>query len=324
MAQTGAYVDLMFAFGHARLGDEAGARELLARAADSLTSSAPDRTTTEQQGKRLSGVVIPRDEPAHQLLLKGYRYRIECAIAGQPHQGGLPPDLVSEIEDLTSRRQAIHQYFVDRLREPVDPYRRWRKQPPVMSRQPESEGEVAAPILVIECPPSLLEIQQLLTSNPRGWSNIMLRLLHHTHRWLRDGLLIETRPVLLDVLLRILKGWRGIHGAQKNDLTHEEWKRLMRLALSAVGRLPVDMALPLLEECFEQLPRITAAFTTTLHFSRPHLEVTEAAVLALATDDFSATPTGLRHRLGEAETDARRQALPQLRARVIEWGERDW
>src|SRR5262245_46878595 len=69
-APTAEYIDLIFAFGLARLGDPDIARALLNRAQEVLRN---------------------RDE-VHRFLLEGYRYRIEQGLQGQPHAGPLPDD----------------------------------------------------------------------------------------------------------------------------------------------------------------------------------------------------------------------------------------
>src|SRR4051812_32498470 len=62
-AQTPSYVDLVFSFGLARLGESGAARELLDRA---------------------QGVLGLQDE-AHRSLLTAYKYRITQALEGKPH-----------------------------------------------------------------------------------------------------------------------------------------------------------------------------------------------------------------------------------------------
>jgi hypothetical protein len=103
-----AYVDLLFAFGLARLGEADTSRELLARA---------------------RGVLAGKDD-AHTFLLEGFAYRAVQALEGKPHTGQLPQPLM----DSTKRMLPLHNYIIDRLRkhsqilEPeqrIDPYRKW-------------------------------------------------------------------------------------------------------------------------------------------------------------------------------------------------------
>ena len=157
MSQTGAYVDLMFAFGHARLGDETGAQELLAQATEKLSSTKQEVYWDEQYRIRDHRIgqdglevdvewlpekvevrITPHDDPAHQLLLRGFRYRIEQAIRNNPHQGSLPADILDTMERLPGSCK-LHLYIIERMQnlshilelEPVDPYRRWKRPPEV-------------------------------------------------------------------------------------------------------------------------------------------------------------------------------------------------
>lgn len=107
-AQTAAYVDLVFAFGLARLGESDAARELLARA---------------------RGVLSTRDD-AHAFLYTAFEYRVRQALDGKPHTGPLPNDQLEYLEHM----ERLLRYVVDRLRkhsrvlEPdqrINPYRHW-------------------------------------------------------------------------------------------------------------------------------------------------------------------------------------------------------
>jgi hypothetical protein len=121
--QTPAYIDLLFAFGMARLGETTAARTLLRQATPPLADS--------------------RDA-SHQALLDGYRYRIEQVFAGKPHAGPLPAGQIQHIEELRQRRETTPVdnkapdsrgvHVVERLREQshvldpdehFDPYQRY-------------------------------------------------------------------------------------------------------------------------------------------------------------------------------------------------------
>jgi hypothetical protein len=100
------YVDLTFAFGLARLGEQDAARASLQRARLAL---------------RDGGEV-------HAFLFGAYEYRIKQALEGKPHAGPLPIEHVEYLEHL----EAMTRYAIDRLRnhsrilepnEQVQPYR---------------------------------------------------------------------------------------------------------------------------------------------------------------------------------------------------------
>lgn len=113
-ARTPEYVDLLFAFGLGRVGEGDASRQLLRRAEVGLAAG----------------------DDAHQLMLNGFRYRIEQALGGKPHGGPLPTDLLEYLEVLSRDRQSNQtdlRYVVDRMRaisrvlEPdqqINPYRR--------------------------------------------------------------------------------------------------------------------------------------------------------------------------------------------------------
>jgi hypothetical protein len=106
--QTPAYIQLIIAFGLARLGEADTAGELLGKAEADLR----------------------HQDEAHQILLKAFNYRITQALEGKPHTGSLPAEL---LESLNHVGRKCH-YAVDRLREcsrilepdqKIDPYRYW-------------------------------------------------------------------------------------------------------------------------------------------------------------------------------------------------------
>jgi hypothetical protein len=107
---TLAYVDLFFAFGLARLGASVEGRRLLADAE----------------------AVLSQQDDLHQLVLRGYTYRIEQALEGRPHAGTLPADVLTSY----SRLDRMLQYAANRLRcqsrilepqEKLTPYRSLRR-----------------------------------------------------------------------------------------------------------------------------------------------------------------------------------------------------
>jgi hypothetical protein len=117
-AKTGAYIDLIFAFGLAKLGEVDACNRLRERAKAALAEG----------------------DEAHSFLLQAYEYRIRRALEGHPHGGPLPAEqmeylthLIEERKKDKERRDPIPpDYIIDRLRwlsrilEPdqkVEPYR---------------------------------------------------------------------------------------------------------------------------------------------------------------------------------------------------------
>jgi hypothetical protein len=124
LQQTPAYIDLIFAFGNARLGEASTARALLSSASAALDSSGNE---------------------AHRFLLEAFRWRIEQILAGKPHSGPLPSEQLEYLEQI--RREAetnksdpalgMVNYVVQRMRreslivdpdEELDPYRHTKRE----------------------------------------------------------------------------------------------------------------------------------------------------------------------------------------------------
>jgi hypothetical protein len=112
--QTPAYIDLLFAFGLARLGEATAARQLLGQAAAPLGESGDE---------------------GHRFLLEAFQYRTEQVLAGKPHAGALPAEQIEYVEQMR-REQLVRPhdnndpgtralYVIDRMRQQsrvLDPY----------------------------------------------------------------------------------------------------------------------------------------------------------------------------------------------------------
>jgi hypothetical protein len=101
--QTPAYIDLLFAFGLARLGEATACRQLLQQAA----------------------ALAESDHEAHRFLLQAFQYRVEQVLAGRPHAGPLPPEQREYLEQLHAELDPLpnedpHKYgpyAIERLRQ---------------------------------------------------------------------------------------------------------------------------------------------------------------------------------------------------------------
>lgn len=132
-----AYVDLNFAFGLARLGEAAKARELI-RAATAIIEEVGDDT-----------------HAAHLVILQGLTWRIEQSLQGMPHTGSLPKEWLEYLAQMHAEAEKMprtHEYnkrrtgpyAIERLREQsrilepmekFDPYRHMRRESRELVRQ---------------------------------------------------------------------------------------------------------------------------------------------------------------------------------------------
>jgi hypothetical protein len=160
--QTPAYVDLLFAFGLARLGERKASQEQLRSAQRALQN---------------------RDD-VHGFLLEAFGYRIQQALAGKPLKGPLPAEQMEYLEHLrqTSDQERTESgnkqspnlaYFIDRLRfhsrvlEPdqqIGPYRHEKA-----GKDPFLKALARLPDL-LDRQAIIDQVQRLLNHPPRGKS----------------------------------------------------------------------------------------------------------------------------------------------------------
>jgi hypothetical protein len=141
----GPYVDLVFAFGMACLGEADAGKHLLRRARE----------------------VLRDKDPAHTCLLEAFSHRIEDALEGKPHKGPLPARQMDEL----GRMSTELRYVVDRLRkhsrilEPeqeIDPYSPWA------ARMSELDNELVALSDLPDGKEIQTRVHKLLKDVPRG------------------------------------------------------------------------------------------------------------------------------------------------------------
>ena len=123
--ETVQYVDLIFAWGTAKLGE----------------STFSDRLSSEANAK------LARND-VHSWLSRAFDHRIQQAQNGQPSTGQLPESLLKELDEM----DRMNRHVADRLRqqsnilephERVDPYRRWHKRhTDELSRRLSELGEI--------------------------------------------------------------------------------------------------------------------------------------------------------------------------------------
>ena len=88
-----------------------------------------------------------------------------------------------------------------------------------------------------------------------------------------------------------------------------------------MGQAPVEIAQKRLEEIFRQLKMIKDTYTTSSHFSVSQLDVVEAVVLAVVSDDFT-MGTQARRWLDDDEFLVRRRIHRDMDQAMIRTGEK--
>lgn len=169
---TAAYIDLFFAFSLARLGEATAARALV------------------KQSEAILDAVADDTRDAHLVLLQALSWRVEELLAGRPHSGPLPPELLDYLaqmhveasplprsNDYNKRRTG--PYAVERFREQsriveplekFDPYRHTRREGHDLVRE-------AARLPDLRDPASLaIRIRQLLRP-AEGVPELELRIM---------------------------------------------------------------------------------------------------------------------------------------------------
>jgi hypothetical protein len=144
---TAAYIDLFFAFGLARLGEAASARTLV-KQSEGILENVGDDT---------------RD--AHLVLLQALSWRVEEVLAGRPHSGPLPKELLDYLAQMRAETAPLPRtneydkrrtgpYAVERFREQsrimeplekFDPYRHTRREGHDLVREAAKLPDMADP-----------------------------------------------------------------------------------------------------------------------------------------------------------------------------------
>jgi hypothetical protein len=162
-----AYVKLIFAFGLARLGDVTLAKDRLEEAGATL------RTVENTSSKNGDG----KPDPVHLYLFDAFKFRIEQALGGKPHNGPLSNELLDRLDQIdsthrgTNKTPSLPRYMIDRMREQsrvldpqekFSPYRLWQKHGDEISKELSELPDVKKPAELQS------RIEKLLLGGPKG------------------------------------------------------------------------------------------------------------------------------------------------------------
>jgi len=146
---------------------------------------------------------------------------------------------------------------------------------------------------------------------PKEWPTALRTLLQVAAGWLYFGHIDKALPVLQEARLYLFDA--------PHEIIAPERTKLACVYAATLGQAPVELALPRLAELFQRIGVLADRFTTNDHYSRSQLEVVEAVVLAIVSDDFALTQ-GARRWLDEDEYLVRRRIHRDLRALMAQHG----
>jgi uncharacterized protein (TIGR02996 family) len=214
------YVDLLFSFGLARLGQADASRALLDRARAAL-----------------AGV-----DKAHTHLFNAFAYRIEQALEGKPPTGPLPRQQLDSLEHM----DRMPRFVIDSMRqhsrvlEPdsrIEPYRHWGARLSGLDRELALLADVHDPAAVAERVRALL---RACGDTPRGRQDrarVLTAGLHEAAR-VSEGFACE----LVDEAARV---WDALPQARDTQASSAQ-ARLLERALLVAARFDRAEALRLL------------------------------------------------------------------------------
>lgn len=215
------YVDLMFAFGVATLGDHATAHTLTEDARKVLEVPVPEGDSPREEQALTAAVV-------RNFLLRAFRYRIEQALRGEPHGGPLSAEVSAARDEIGKKGGSgpvnnpykLATFVIERLREfsrivepteRVDQYAEWTNRGDALVRQLAELRTIRDPAALTERVrslyrdglqgPSLLEVQfrvlhESLPLAPRVGEKFAMELLALVAAALRSGMSANVRTDL--------------------------------------------------------------------------------------------------------------------------------
>lgn len=141
------------------------------------------------------------------------------------------------------------------------------------------------------------------------WPTAVRALLQIAGGWFYFGKNESAKPVLEEAETLLFE----------TELLPVDRTRLACAYATTLGQAPVEPALKRLVELFRKLDRVSDTFTTNTHYSLSQLQVIEAVVLAVVSDDFNLGQNARRW-LDEDEYLVRKRIHRDLRALMAKAG----
>lgn len=155
---------------------------------------------------------------------------------------------------------------------------------------------------------SVKDLKAKYSGRPDQWMKALQTLLNIAGGWLTFGLTDQANPILDEARSELLSAPGGKPMPQDHT-------KLAAAYITAVGQGPAESGLQRIAELFRKIDpnKITNSFTTAPFYSRLHLNVVEAVVLAVVSDDFALGTAGRRW-LEDDEYLVRRRIHADMRA----------
>lgn len=250
------YVDLLFAFAQARLGEATPARKLLEDAQRAMERPLPSYGSDHTQVEAYVAVL------ARNFLFKAFRHRVEQALAGQPHAGPLPTELLDELRAISKKAEvkdnAVRfasgttlnpfwqaEVVIERMRQQsqvLEPHEKPDPYAPVTKHNDVLKKELAD-LPAIREPAKLADrIRRLYREAAQGKSPehgrfAQLQVLHHSvplsHR-VGEGFVVELLALVPAALAFQAGGSRGQDESPIPDVSNEKAELLIS-SLRAAG-----------------------------------------------------------------------------------------
>lgn len=131
------FADLLFAFALAKLHEETQAKQLVEKARKEMEGAIPPGGNPQADQAVIAAIV-------RNFLFKAFEARVDQGLAGKPHTGQMPAEVLDALEDIAKRSASgpvnnpynLAKYSIDRMRkeswimepqEKPDPYANWTK-----------------------------------------------------------------------------------------------------------------------------------------------------------------------------------------------------
>jgi hypothetical protein len=158
------------------------------------------------------------------------------------------------------------------------------------------------------------QLKKKHASKPETWGAVLQTLLNLASGWMSYGLNERAEPILKEARNELL-------GASAGKLQAKEYTSLAETYVAALGSGPSEDGLARITELFRKMDekKITNTWTTAQYYSRFHLNLVEATIRAIISDDFALGPSG-RKWLDDDEYLVRRRVHADMRRHLEKSG----